>query len=335
MLPRNRNRRSCQILRCITAALLIAGCSGDDFVPEADLGPTAPDAGAPLADLAAPAADSKPLPVADTSAPPSPDSAPAAPCASAPLPLTRFPKAQRTTASGRTFEGWGGTSNPTKAARTPIIMVHGNGGDASDWLPFRDALCTAGYRDAELWAITFQDNSCIGYCSSGSNTEHAEELARLVELVRAQTGAARVSLVAVSMGVTTARYYLKSLGGIDRDEVALAYLVSGPNHGLKDCDLLGASYINVACAELDSDALKSGWLYKLNTPDETPNGVSDGVAAAKTVIYRTVSYTGDPFFPSSYVSSPKLEGADNLVLSGNKHAVIDLADLVSYLKKVP
>lgn len=332
MRQRQPYRSSCWILRCITAALL-AGCASEEVNPGADLAALPPDAASPIADLGAPAADSKPAPGDQSS--PAPDSAPPAPCASAPLPLTRFAKVQRTTAGGRVFEGWGGTATPAKAIRTPVIMVHGNGGDASDWLPIRDALCTAGYRDAELWAITFQDNSCIGYCSSGSNTEHAEELAKLVELVRAETGAARVSLVAVSMGVTTSRYYLKSLGGIARDEVALAYLVSGPNHGLKDCDILGASYINVACAELDSVALKSGWLYKLNTPDETPNGQGDGLPPAKTVIYRTVSYTGDPFFPSSYVSSPKLEGADNLVVTGNKHAVIDLADLESYLKKVP
>jgi hypothetical protein len=144
-----------------------------------------------------------------------------------------------------------------------------------------------------------------------------------------------VSLLAVSMGVPTARYYIKSLGGLSRDEIALAYLVSGPNHGLLDCDILGASYVNVACAELDSYALKYRWLHDLNHPDETPNGQNDGLPAGKTILYRTVSYTDDPYFPSSYIASPKLEGADNLLLPGTKHAAIDLADLASYLKKVP
>jgi hypothetical protein len=56
----------------------------------------------------------------------------------------------------------------------------------------------------------------------------------------------------------------------------------------------------------------------------------------KAVVYRTVSFTEDPFFYTSsgeYVSSPKLEGADNLVLPGKKHATIDVSDLLSYLGK--
>jgi pimeloyl-ACP methyl ester carboxylesterase len=326
--------RSFFLHRIIVACGLASACAGHDGGPAADASASPPlEQGTPAADVA-PAIDAGVPPAISDGRLPL-DSAKPAPCAASPLPLARFPAAQRTTGGGRVFTGWGGAAATGKAIRTPVVMVHGNGGDASDWLPLRDALCAAGYSDLELWAITFQDNSCIGACSSGSNTEHAEELAKLVELVRAQAGAARVTLIAVSMGVTTARYYIKALGGVDRGEVALAYLVSGPNHGLADCDVWGASYVNVACAELDSVARKSGWLHKLNNPDETPSGKGDGAPAAKTILYRTVSYLEDPFFPSSYVSSPKLEGADNLVLPGKKHAVIELGDLQSYLKQVP
>lgn len=283
-----------------------------------------PDSG-----VVAPQPDSGPATDSGTadSAPPSPG------CAPQPLSVDRFPEADRTTADGRTFSGWGGTAQPGAAQKIPVVFVHGNGGTAAGWKPFRDHLCKQGYSDREIWAVTFQDYSCAGPCYSGSNTEHATELERFVALVRAQTQAKRVNIVAASMGVTTARYYIKSLGGIKRNEVALAYLVSGPNHGLSDCDIPGASMVNVACAELDSYALSYGWLHDLNTPDETPSGQGDGLPAHQTVIYRTVSYTQDPFFPGSYSSSPQLDGADNLVVNGSQHAAIDLTDLQGYLGK--
>jgi pimeloyl-ACP methyl ester carboxylesterase len=267
------------------------------------------------------------VPTPDTGTPP-----PKPTCAQSPLPLTRFPAALRTTKSGRTFTGWGGAQSPGVAQRHPVILIHGNGGTGDEWKPFRQYFCNAGYGDLEIWAITFQDNSCVGMCSSGSNEEHAEELETLVSLVRSETQAKRVTLVAISMGVPTARYYMKFRGGLARDEVSVAYLVSGPNHGLPDCDVAGAAYWNVACAELSS----SSWNDALNKPDETPNGQGDGAPPEKAVVYRTVSFTEDPFFYTSsgdYVSSPKLQGADNLVLPGKKHAVIDVNDLLTYLGK--
>jgi pimeloyl-ACP methyl ester carboxylesterase len=251
-------------------------------------------------------------------------------CSPTPLSLDRFPKSSRTTAEGRTFTGWGGAAAPGKAQKVPVIFVHGNGGTAKEWIPFRDSLCKQGYGDLEQWAITFQDYDCSGTCYSGSNTEHATELEKLVQLVLSETQAKRVNIISVSMGVPAVRFYMKFLGGIQRNEVAMSYMVSGPNHGVPHCDVWGASMINVACAELCSSC---SWLDKLNQPDETPSGQGDGQPPGQTVIYRTVSFTGDPFFTGDYVSSPKLDGADNWVISGNQHASIDMQDLFTYLAK--
>lgn len=320
----------------VIISIFAAGACGTDSG-----NPTAADGGS--TDFVQTHTDQGPPPAGDSGVQPGTDGQvtvdtgtnppPKASCLPTPLSVDRFSVSQRTTSEGRVFTGWGGTAQPTKAQKIPVVFVHGNGGTAEGWKPFRDHLCKQGYGDAEIWAITFQDYSCVGPCSSGSNTEHATELELFVKLVRDQTQAKRVSIVAVSMGVPTVRYYIKSLGGVARDEVALAYLVSGPNHGLADCDLPGAAAINVACAELDAAALSSGWLYKLNTPDETPNGQDDGLAPAKTVIYRTVRYTGDPFFPGDYVDSPILDGADNAKYSGSQHAAISLNDLTTYLGK--
>lgn len=314
-------------LAALVLTMILAGCSENDHTPASDGGN--PDTTPPATDGQPPSRDG-PLAKPDKKGPaPDTQAAPGS-CAASPLSLARFPKSMRTTAKGRTFTGWGGAAKPGKAQRVPVIFVHGNGGVAQGWKPIRDTLCKQGYGDLEIWAVTFQDNTCSGACAKGSNTEHATELARLVQLVRGQTQAKKVNIVAVSMGVPATRYYMKSLGGVTRAEVALAYLVSGPNHGLQLCDTPGAAMVNVACAELVTG---STWINKLNKPDETPSGVGDGQPQGKTIIYRTVSFTGDHFFPGKYVSSPKLAGADNRVIDTKEHATIYPQDLHKYLAK--
>lgn len=318
-----------------------AGCAQGkeaNFQPGPDLQQVATDASAPPADDGS-ATDGEPAQDATTDSAPATDSEPPVKpvCLPTPLPLSRFTKKQRTTTTGRVFGGWGGGASATLAApqpaqRVPVIFVHGNGGTAGDFLGLRKALCKQGYTDQEIWAITFQDNSCFGTCLSGSNTQHATELAQMVTLVRSVTKAARVAIVAVSMGVTTTRYYLKFLGGTG--EAALAYLVSGPNHGLASCDFAGSSSINVACAEVATLTTYSGWLHDLNSPDETPSGQGDGLPTSKTVLYRVLTYALDPYFTGLYTQSPLLAGADNLTLSGALHGQPDEPDLLAYLAKI-
>ena len=255
-------------------------------------------------------------------------------CALSPHGLHRFPEGKRRTAAGRVFSGWGGSPSGGRPLRPPLVLIPGNGETADRWLDLRKQLCALGYSDQEVWAISFKQASCVGLCLSGSNQQHATELELFVKLVREQTGASKVNLAAVSMGVTSARYYLKFRGGLTRDEVGLAYFISGPNHGTPMCDLPGATAMNVACAEVATHTLVQGWLHDLNHPDETPNGQGDGVPATREITYRTVSYALDPAFPGLYVASPQLKGADNLRLAGAKHAVVPFTDFWGYLKKV-
>jgi pimeloyl-ACP methyl ester carboxylesterase len=179
--------RHCTMVGLATFVLL-SSCSDEGSFPAAadsgltladgQLGP-APDQGL------SPGGDAAPAPAPDQGPTLGPDAAPTpSTCGASALPLTRFPASMRTTKSGRTFEGWGGASAPGVAQKDPVILVHGNGGTADGWLSFRPYFCNAGYGDLELWAITFQDYSCSGPCYSGSNTQHAEELAKMIELVR-------------------------------------------------------------------------------------------------------------------------------------------------------
>lgn len=258
---------------------------------------------------------------------------PAKGCGLNPIGIQRFPLGQRRTASGRVFSGWGGVAGGGKAARSPLVLIPGNGETAARWLDLRKQLCAMGYSDQEVWAITFKQPSCFGACLGGSNAQHAVELELFIMLVLQQTQASRVNLVAVSMGVTTARHYLKFRGGLSRNEVGLAYLISGPNHGTPLCDLPGATAMNVACAEVSTLTLLQGWLHDLNHPSETPNGQNQGQPPGQSLTYRTVTYRLDPSFPGIYATSPQLKGADNLLLAGAKHAIVPFQDLWTYLNK--
>ena len=126
-----------------------------------------------------------------------------------------------------------GVSSPAAAsiqtfAEDPIVFVHGcppppftNEDAQASINRMRDRFAAAGYPDTHLHSILFS-------ITCGSNLTYAEEIADLVERVRAETGADKVDIIAHSMGALASRLYLKR-GGHEfvRDFVSLA----GGNHG--------------------------------------------------------------------------------------------------------
>jgi triacylglycerol lipase len=71
--------------------------------------------------------------------------------------------------------------------------------------PLRIRLIGAGWPDDRVVALTFTD-------PTGSNRDHAREIAAAVDSLRARTGAERVDIVAHSMGGLATRLYLKEGG---------------------------------------------------------------------------------------------------------------------------
>jgi hypothetical protein len=110
----------------------------------------------------------------------------------------------------------------------PIVFIHGcppppftNEDARATFGEMRERFAAAGYPDTHLQSILFS-------ITCGSNLSYAQEIADLVEQVLAQTGAAKVDLVAHSMGALASRLYLKRGGdAFVRDYVSLA----GTNHG--------------------------------------------------------------------------------------------------------
>lgn len=157
----------------------------------------------------------------------------------------------------------GGAPAPAgaQAARDPIVFVHGWNSSASTWNTMISRFQSAGYSSNSLLAFTYNSNQ--------SNGTIANQVRDAVNTLRSRTGAAKVDIIAHSMGSLSSRYYLKNLGGtafVD-DWVSLA----GPNHGTNTawaCWLFSAG-----CRDMVGG---SSFLNALNSGDETPGSTNYG-----------------------------------------------------------
>jgi pimeloyl-ACP methyl ester carboxylesterase len=179
------------------------------------------------------------------------------------------------------------------------VFVHGNQRDACDWVDHARYFLERGYTGDELWAITFRDGS-------PTHDEMARSLEDFVSRVREHAGAERVSLVAHSLGVTGARYWLADRDRLDWVDALVG--LAGANHGTvlsslaDDVGMHDGTYKMSPFLRADYDDDDDHPLARLNE-DETPGDVR----------YYTIRGTSDPLFWRC-PESPELDGATNLVL---------------------
>ncbi|MFG2948142.1 esterase/lipase family protein [Streptomyces adustus] len=145
------------------------------------------------------------------------------------------------------------------ATHNPVVFVHGISSSSSSWDDWTADFKADGYSSAELdeWS----------YDWSQSNVTTAQQLATEIRSVLARTGASKVDIVAHSMGVLSARYYLKNLGGTSYVDDFVS--TAGVNHGTTTASW--CSWLYTSCAEMYTG---SSFLTSLNSGDETPGSVS-------------------------------------------------------------
>jgi pimeloyl-ACP methyl ester carboxylesterase len=108
----------------------------------------------------------------------------------------------------------------------PIIVVHGYAMNAANFRPLARRLAAAGL--GPIYAFE--------YWSLGKTGSAARKLARVIEEVRAQTGAAQVDLIGHSMGGVVGRYLVSLLDG---DGVVANLITLGSPHGGTDVSAVG------------------------------------------------------------------------------------------------
>ncbi|HMI81381.1 MAG TPA: lipase [Solirubrobacterales bacterium] len=145
-------------------------------------------------------------------------------------------------------------------AKDPILFVHGWSESSSVWKTMIGRFEKDGWKKSEL--------SNYSYNTSQSNkTSAANEVKPRVEALLKNTGAAKVDIIAHSMGSLNSRWYVKFLGG----EATVDEWVSlgGPNHGTDTANFC----FSTACTEM---RIGSTFLSELNAGDETPGAVNYG-----------------------------------------------------------
>jgi len=192
------------------------------------------------------------------------------------------------------------------AAEAPphIVFVHGNGDDATKWLPVIWMFESNGYPADRLHAIRFTDPSARREDSKpeefrSSTADQASELSAFVTRVLLQHRASKVVLVGSSRGGLTIRNYLRNAGGAG--VVSHAILCGTPNHGVFAMD-----------TALDGEFNGKGhFVRQLNAGSE----VVDGVRFLTIRSDKLDKYAQ----PNVGYDSPELKGAENLVIPNLDH----------------
>ncbi|GAA1665088.1 triacylglycerol lipase [Fodinicola feengrottensis] len=142
-------------------------------------------------------------------------------------------------------------------AHLPVIFVHGFAHVSGQQHVF-DNMVT----QFESGGWTAQQLDVWTYDWKQSNVTTAQQLATEVDRLKKATGAAKVDIVAHSMGSLSSRYYLKSLGGTAN--VAHWVSLGGPNHGVSGAVLCG---FYDSCDDMKPN---SPMLQVLNSGNPTP-----------------------------------------------------------------
>lgn len=147
--------------------------------------------------------------------------------------------------------------NVSTIVHTPVIFIHGNSdaalhvsSTATGWPNTIQYFMDKGYTQAELYATSWGDTNTKNAPTRTHNCNDLQRLRRFVQAVLAYTGAAKVSLITHSMGVTLGRKIIKggavsgndgscNLGTPLTSKVDVFLGLAGANYGLCACEAAG------------------------------------------------------------------------------------------------
>lgn len=232
--------------------------------------------------------------------------------------------------------GFGGLGRGVRPNRTPVVFIHGNQADASNWLDVMQQFQNnAGYTMADMFALSYNglEDAAAGQPArtqptaadqaylqqnpqAATNAGHGSAdddevvtLCRFIEAVQAYTHSRKIDIVAHSLGVTLARDTMRRYPALARNVVAFVGIAGG-NHGTSICRGLESSYYG--CNEIGPGSRWLAWLNGRNGSLETPG------RTRWMTIYN--GSWGDPYFDPPFDEvSPALKGARNVTFPGTYH----------------
>ncbi len=176
----------------------------------------------------------------------------------------------------------------------PVLFVHGINGSSTEFDLMRTRLTDDGWPADRLFAIDFEDPRW------GCNVDNAQAIADEVTRILQVTGAARIDLVAHSMGTLSSRHFIKALGGTAY--VNTYVTLGGLHHGNR-----------LACL----NPLDVCVWQELCPNNELLTNLNADPATPADLAWVSIFSTDDGTVP---VSSSTLDGAENIEVSGVPHA---------------
>jgi triacylglycerol esterase/lipase EstA (alpha/beta hydrolase family) len=196
------------------------------------------------------------------------------------------------------FFRWLMPAPPRAPAALPIVLLHGVGCNAGVWSGFRRHLDERGIHP--VYALS--------YAPPLSSIElFADQLAKLIATIEAETGARQIILIGHSMGGLVARAYLRRHGAA---RVRRLVTVGTPHHGSMHAWLMSGTSLS---------QMRPGnpWLAQLNRDTEA-DCVAGNAAPATVSIW---SWHDSMVSPQT---SSRIDWGDNVVLTGIAHnALLD------------
>lgn len=197
-----------------------------------------------------------------------------------------------------------GAAAQAQPTPVPVIFVHGNGDDATKWVPVIWLFESNDYPANRLFAIRLTDpaarlDDTRPEPFRSSSTDQASELSAFVTRVLLETKASKVALIGSSRGGLTIRNYVRNAGGAA--VVSHAILCGTPNHGVMAID-----------TNLNSEFNGKGYFVKqLNEGSEVVEGVR----------FMTIRSDKLDKFAQSNVGydGPALKGAENIEIANLDH----------------
>ncbi len=218
---------------------------------------------------------------------------------------------------GGSFGGRASSGQPL--THDPVIFIHGNADKAlgtatgqTGWTASRAYFLQHGYTGAELYATTWGPADATLAAQQFHSRNNIMQLRHFVAAVLAYTGAAKVDIVAHSMGVTLARKVV--LGGQGNDPTdGGAYTVGPALTGQVD------AFVAIAGANL---GLVACFMTGPTTPTcDAQNGLYPGMLAGTQVVGRSA-------FLDDLLAQTGYEGAFRFSLWSSVDEVIGYGDLV-------
>lgn len=229
--------------------------------------------------------------------------------------------------------GFGGSTSITgdcKPVKQPVIFIHGNGDNASGsampmggWKNSRTYFLSKGYKPSELYAVNYglagATNAALNYHSPAN----LSKIYRFIKAVKTYTGAAKVDVIAHSLGVTSVRRVAK--GGTYKDytgaSVSLGTAnevnnmidtfvgIAGGNRGLNTCGVWPLGSYTPTCGP-HGLAINNPFLKELQGSSSSPSSMKVG-----SYTYAIYSYADElacaPMMPTTcyiyYVHTSKLQ----------------------------